>query len=104
MNLTKDEQRILTEFLGLPYTNDIHCPVCGYYCLGKGGIGCIDKTATFLDFSDWRVVGRMIDKLHETGGIDQLDQYLVSDAKLKEVGVRASICLAVLAYLKEGER
>ena len=22
---------------------DIHCPVCGYYCLGKGGVGCIDK-------------------------------------------------------------
>ena len=21
------------------------CPVCGYYCLGKGGIGCIDKPA-----------------------------------------------------------
>lgn len=19
------------------------CPVCGYYCLGKGGDGCIDK-------------------------------------------------------------
>ena len=19
------------------------CPVCGYYCLGKGGFGCIDK-------------------------------------------------------------
>lgn len=19
------------------------CPVCGYYCLGKGGYGCIDK-------------------------------------------------------------
>jgi len=19
------------------------CPVCGYYCSGKGGIGCIDK-------------------------------------------------------------
>jgi len=19
------------------------CPVCGYYCLGKGGHGCIDK-------------------------------------------------------------
>jgi hypothetical protein len=19
------------------------CPVCGYYCLGKGGNGCIDK-------------------------------------------------------------
>jgi len=23
--------------------NDISCPVCGYYCLGKGGYGCIDK-------------------------------------------------------------
>jgi len=21
----------------------VFCPVCGYYCLGKGGIGCIDK-------------------------------------------------------------
>jgi hypothetical protein len=19
------------------------CPVCGYYCLGNGGMGCIDK-------------------------------------------------------------
>lgn len=25
--------------------NDISCPVCGYYCAGKGGIGCIDKPA-----------------------------------------------------------
>jgi len=22
---------------------DIQCPVCGYYCLGHGGHGCIDK-------------------------------------------------------------
>lgn len=22
---------------------NINCPVCGYYCLGTGGIGCIDK-------------------------------------------------------------
>lgn len=22
---------------------DIYCPVCGYYCSGKGGHGCIDK-------------------------------------------------------------
>jgi len=22
---------------------DIQCPVCGYYCLGRGGHGCIDK-------------------------------------------------------------
>lgn len=23
--------------------DDAFCPVCGYYCLGKGGMGCIDK-------------------------------------------------------------
>jgi hypothetical protein len=23
--------------------DDVHCPVCGYYCLGNGGRGCIDK-------------------------------------------------------------
>jgi len=22
---------------------NIYCPVCGYYCNGNGGIGCIDK-------------------------------------------------------------
>lgn len=25
------------------HAEDIQCPVCGYYCLGKGGYGCIDK-------------------------------------------------------------
>lgn len=20
-----------------------HCPTCGYYCMGRGGFGCIDK-------------------------------------------------------------
>ena len=23
--------------------DDIICPVCGYYCLGKGRLGCINK-------------------------------------------------------------
>ena len=23
--------------------SEIQCPVCGYYCLGNGGHGCIDK-------------------------------------------------------------
>lgn len=26
---------------------DIICPVCGYYCLGRGGFGCIDKLSLF---------------------------------------------------------
>jgi len=30
-------------FLGPSDPEDIACPVCGYYCLGKGGFGCIDK-------------------------------------------------------------
>lgn len=30
---------------------DIICPVCGFYCLGKGGRGCIDKPSLCgLDF------------------------------------------------------
>ena len=28
------------------YTEAI-CPVCGYYCLGKGGVNCIDKPKLF---------------------------------------------------------
>ena len=26
-----------------PKPEDIFCPACGYYCLGRGGVGCIDK-------------------------------------------------------------
>lgn len=26
---------------------DLQCPVCGYYCLGRGGHGCIDKPTIF---------------------------------------------------------
>ena len=26
----------------------IYCPVCGYYCTGKGGKGCIDKPTLYL--------------------------------------------------------
>jgi hypothetical protein len=25
------------------WRDNIQCPVCGYYCLGNGGFGCIDK-------------------------------------------------------------
>lgn len=26
---------------------DIYCPVCGYYCLGEGGFGCVDKLTQY---------------------------------------------------------
>ena len=28
---------------------NIQCPVCGYYCLGKGGFGCIDKPTMIVE-------------------------------------------------------
>ena len=34
--------RVRKEDLYEIYKNEI-CPVCGYYCKGKGGWGCIDK-------------------------------------------------------------
>ncbi len=27
---------------------NIQCPVCGYYCNGLGGHGCIDKPSLYL--------------------------------------------------------
>lgn len=37
------------ELLAMFCTDDppeMQCPVCGYYCLGNGGLGCIDKPGT----------------------------------------------------------
>ncbi len=31
---------------------DLTCPVCGYYCLGKGGVGCIDKLKKYQEESN----------------------------------------------------
>lgn len=42
MNEESIDDRIREKLLYESYKNEI-CPVCGYYCLGKGGIGCIDK-------------------------------------------------------------
>jgi len=37
---------------------DIICPVCGYYCLGKGGMGCIDKPF-IVDMDDSMLADRI---------------------------------------------
>ena len=29
---------------------NVICPVCGYYCLGNGGMGCIDKPSMLESF------------------------------------------------------
>lgn len=40
MNLN---QGIAKWFKGIFATSEVYCPVCGYYCLGRGGMECIDK-------------------------------------------------------------
>ena len=41
-NINKIDERIRQKLLYETY-KDMRCPVCGYYCLGKGGVGCINK-------------------------------------------------------------
>ncbi len=56
---------------------DIQCPVCGYYCTGKGGIGCIDKP--FL-------VHLTDDKRYEREGglMSKIDQFFTAVMKIKK--------------------
>jgi hypothetical protein len=39
MNLKK----IFKKIFNLGKKDNIFCPICGYYCLGKGGFDCINK-------------------------------------------------------------
>lgn len=36
-------KRMWSWLISDPAPSEIQCPVCGYYCLGRGGVGCIDK-------------------------------------------------------------
>ena len=38
-------------FFEVQSSDEIICPVCGYFCLGEGGQGCIDKPS-LCDFDD----------------------------------------------------
>jgi hypothetical protein len=41
---------VIDKFLDVPdCPDDIICPECGYYCLGKGGAYCIDKPSLVKD-------------------------------------------------------
>ena len=41
-----DGQSRLTAMKILDEPAEDTCPICGYYCLGNGGLGCLDKPAT----------------------------------------------------------
>jgi hypothetical protein len=110
MNLTEQEQRQLTEFLGECWHEgrqykragvrsgvDWCCKYCGQYL----GHGVIER----LDFSDWRVVGRLQQRLPDETTISLYavcyaivlpDQRIITSKKLEE-----AICRAVLAWLGE---
>lgn len=109
--LATEDQRLLTEFLGecwheegMPTGMSYHpfrCKKCNkpLHVSGKNG----------LDFSDWRVVGRLIEKCRsaqtvklesnfESGiSVDSSRYYWSPVAETPQL----AICNAVLAYLKE---
>lgn len=43
--LSKDAEPSFRGYAALYEAENAQCPVCGFYCLGKGGEGCIDKPA-----------------------------------------------------------
>lgn len=53
---------------------DLICPCCGYYCLGNGGIGCIDKPSLLHSEVDFN------NKNHG-GCMEILQELLVSPAR-----------------------
>ena len=60
MLLAKMLGKVKRLFAERPAT-EIDCPGCGYYCLGRGGIGCIDKP-TLVELESW--------VRPETGGVE----------------------------------
>lgn len=119
--LSIEEQKRLTEFLGeCPHewlreflfadyqTGMYRCSVCGILSAAA------KQEPKALDFSDWRVVGMLIEKFDSlnvekaiaTNGLHkaQLLNYYGRDGQAEAKTPQLAICRAVLAYLKEGEQ
>lgn len=112
MELTIEEKRILTEFLG-------ECWHEWHQCDDKEGRFCIkcdieeEDCANYrFDFSDWRVVGRLVEKMREELNTQvnmhkeiparlQLRIYDIQNALWRQDDKEA-ICRAILVWLKEG--
>ena len=101
MNLTIEEQRKLTEFLGEcwheynpNYDQGNSCSKCGKTVFHR-------FHRTFpqnLDFTDWRVVGRLIEKLRDMGeDVDDLRDAIRT--RIFWGSPQEAICRAILAYL-----
>jgi len=57
------DEQIRQKLLYESYKNE-RCPICGYYCLGKGGVGCIDKPT----LCGLKERGTLQKRKHEQGG------------------------------------
>lgn len=113
-DLSTEEQKLLTEWLGECWHEfeALHSTLCT-----KCNKPFLSQTyhVPRLDFSDWRVVGRLVEKillfasyevLKESSGKERFLVLIHSKTKTyqgTEGTPQLAICKAVLAYLKEGE-
>lgn len=102
--LTTEDQRILTEWLGECWHVPNHMKENGTYSTADRCCFCgAPLPWILLDFSDWRVVGRLVEKLQTITTNADMVRLEVRRA-LFSPSPRLAICRAVLAYLKEGEK
>lgn len=100
MELTTEEQKLLTEWLGEEWRENT------WYHVYE------DADLIRLDFSDWGVVGRLVAKVtsfclqsesHSTERANLCLLQMSIESALWEDTPQLAICHAVLAYLKEKE-
>ncbi len=75
-------------------SDNIQCPVCGYYCLGKGGHGCIDKPSMLN--STPKVEGDLVEGLSKF--IHKFKEHLDLGQSCRECRHEAQ---AIADYIKE---
>lgn len=111
IGLTTDQEKILTEFLGECWHeygsltgyehHSCRCSKCNNPIMLIPFVG----TPKRLDFSDWRIIGRLIVKANETCSENvYTPEYLmwldIRDA-LHAENIPLAICLAICRYLEE---
>jgi hypothetical protein len=115
MNLTIEQQRKLTEFLGECWheptetPNEVSCDKCGTVVYDPRHV---DEAFQRLDFTDRRVVGRLIEKVGKIT-IDMGAGYVYIGAGeyasepliwLDDKTPQEAICRSVLAWLEENHK
>ena len=106
--LTIEAQKRLTEFSGEYWHEDFcTCPEC---------TNPDEPPTNRLDFNDWRVVGRLIEKIKELSRIaysaedgsaeilETLQESVTWSMMDMEVRTTEAICLAIDSYLQEREK